>query len=1041
MAPMDGELECRPDREVRLQKLLSSAGYGGGAQLVEGSAQLVEPKTAEVTPSHGEAELPKTKASPRRQPRQFSARPPRPESASRKSAAVCADEAPQAGEEVDAADLVDEPPEAPPELSRTQELLESPCVPSVPSVEQPEDEASCLYDSDDELPCAPPEEAAMQEKQDLLPEQSLELLEASLLSAGSSSLSLSDSVGRRPNMSKAPAEGDEDLSPALAPGESAAQEELSAFLAASLASEGMASSLPEAPEEDCGCARPEARGAAEVEAQKEVASLPESMPAVKEISKIASASNRPKAPRPMRWMTLCVAANWIARTPQVWEGCIIGIASAVLHSKAGSWTGQEGLFTNQELPACGDRGEDRPGHQQTVFRAATQMAEQGHFLLDGPEVVSGLNEACGQPLQHDFSSATACLLKAAVSPSLARSALVSAAEEAVMGCLAGKALLPALLQTPWPLVTLLTMLQQKSAVAQSQPAADEALPKQCSTEAILMSQHVAQRFVMQTLVYLCGCTTRFSHVLRRQKTDVHYPWVQFVARALGPEQLVLPLPWPPNTSFQALKNEALMLLERFAVTNYPGPSNDRETHACSVGLFVSMTPAAFAWPLVQRQGHELSLAWLSFEPTAVPKTASVKLHLRTLCLVCKDGSQDPTTENATNFARTEALREAPELQKFVALFGKTGRVRLSLLLPGGMIGWHPDDGVLENGRLILHVPIMTSRGALTRVGHLLLNVPEGVIHWCDYSLPHSVYNADDEVRVHLIIDVVARDNEERGDFLRNFLDPMEPSLREALRENALPGLPTDPEVSPYSAGPAGTAFARPLARQMSKTFALLIGQELPLLERSIWRQVAEAYLDQAKPQLPRAASRGQGSSVTFEPPLAVVGGGVPRKAATTRRPGSAGRAKPLPSAKALASGAAAERSRERASTRKDCNCRFCPSCRRRLHQENMRQAIARSLETISGESSQEPPIPPSNAHVRDGRDAARRPTPVAQPQRPRSSSANRTPVVRITASSSSWPRFINSMCSSGQNGYVGTRSVHKPALRAAGGACGANLDC
>ena len=82
-------------------------------------------------------------------------------------------------------------------------------------------------------------------------------------------------------------------------------------------------------------------------------------------------------------------------------------------------------------------------------------------------------------------------------------------------------------------------------------------------------------------------------------------------------------------------------------------------HACSVGLFVSMTPAAFAWPLVQRQGHELSLAWLSFEPTAVPKTASVKLHLRTLCLVCKDGSQDPTTENATNFARTEALREAP----------------------------------------------------------------------------------------------------------------------------------------------------------------------------------------------------------------------------------------------------------------------------------------------------------------------------------------------------------------------------------------------
>ncbi|CAE7735409.1 unnamed protein product [Symbiodinium sp. CCMP2456] len=640
---------------------------------------------------------------------------------------------------------------------------------------------------------------------------------------------------------------------------------------------------------------------------------------------LTSWSRGPAADSPMRWMTLCVAANWIARTPQVWEGCIIGIASAVLHSsfcaepgpdrsylfrhaiegvslegwaglvletdwpffsliesharlmKAGSWTGQEGLFTNQELPACGDRGEDRAGHEHTVFRAATQMAEKGHFLLDGPEVVDGLNEACGQPLQHDFSSATACLLKAAVSPSVARSALVSAAEDAVMGCLAGKALLPALLQTPWPLATLLTMLQQKSAVAQSQPAAEN-----------------------RGLIWMPTDAPGNFATVWEQKTDVHYPWVQFVARALGPEQLVLPLPWPPNTSFQALKNEALMLLERFAVTNYPGPSNDRET-------------------------------W------------------KTLCLVCKDGSQDPTTENATNFAPTEALREAPELQKFVALFGKTGRVRLSLLLPGGMIGWHPDDGVLENGRLILHVPIMTSRGALTRVGHLLLHVPEGVIHWCDYSLPHSVFNADDEVRVHLIIDVVARDNE---DFLRNFLDPMEPSLREALRENALPGLPTDPEVSPYSAGPAGTAFARPLARQMSKTFALLVGQELPLLERSIWRQVAAAYLDQvAKQQPPRAASRGHGSAFTLEPPLAVVGGGVPRKATATRRPGSAGRAK-APPAKALASGVAAERSRERASTRKECNCRFCPSCRRRLHQDNMRQAIARPSMLKTGHQSE-----------------------------------------------------------------------------------------
>ncbi|CAE7395573.1 unnamed protein product [Symbiodinium natans] len=275
MAPAEyaSDISCRPDREIRLQKLLASAGYGG-PQLPDSSAQqnawICEPEPAasktltEATPTHVEMEPPKTKASPRRQPRQFGARPPRPETASRKLAGV--------GDEVDAADCVDDPPEAPPELSqRTQELLESASFPSAPAVadsptaptEERRENAGVLYDSDEELPCAPPEEAS-QGKEDCLPEVewSLELMEASVFSAGStSSLSLSDSLGRRPNMPKAPVEGEGDLSPLLAPGEAFAREELSAFFASSMASEGMASSLPEAPEEDWGCTKPTAKGA------------------------------------------------------------------------------------------------------------------------------------------------------------------------------------------------------------------------------------------------------------------------------------------------------------------------------------------------------------------------------------------------------------------------------------------------------------------------------------------------------------------------------------------------------------------------------------------------------------------------------------------------------------------------------------------------------------------------------------------------------------------------------------------------------------
>ena len=41
---------------------------------------------------------------------------------------------------------------------------------------------------------------------------------------------------------------------------------------------------------------------------------------------------------------------------------------------------------------------------------------------------------------------------------------------------------------------------------------------------------------------------------------------------------------------------------------------------------------------------------------------------RTLCLVCKDGSQDPTTTNATTFAPTEALQAAPAPWQIWAFF-------------------------------------------------------------------------------------------------------------------------------------------------------------------------------------------------------------------------------------------------------------------------------------------------------------------------------------------------------------------------------------
>ncbi|CAJ1358937.1 unnamed protein product [Effrenium voratum] len=508
---------------------------------------------------------------------------------------------------------------------------------------------------------------------------------------------------------------------------------------------------------------------------------------------------------PIRWMTLCIFSNWIARITQVWEGCLVGVVTAVLHAsfcsepgparlqlfqqaihdvslqgwpglaldndwpvfeliaaharvlKSGIWSGQEELFA-EDPPSCTDvagSGERAAAALEVLEVARTAAEGEGQGANLKPRSIQALNLLCAAPLVHDFASSTACVIKSLFAPFDRRGYLLTVAEDAATACLGQASMLAALLRTRWPLAALLGRFRRKES-SDAEVRGLEFLPAAIKAEAAVF----------------------------QQQADVTFPWVRFVARAVPAQRIYTELPWP-QLSFQEIRREALELLERFAVTNYPGPSNDRGT-------------------------------W------------------KTLCLVCKDGTQDPTTTEARTFAKTEALSFAPVLERFIDLFGKTGRVRLSVVLPDGMIAWHPDDGLLDSGRLILHVPIQSNRRALTRLGHLLLQVPEGVLHWADYSMPHSVFNGGSEPRVHLIIDVAARGNE---DFERNVLRRMEPSSRAELLRNALPE---------GGNSPAGTAFARPLARQMSDTFATLLSEDLAPLERSIWQQVAFAFGDQVR---------------------------------------------------------------------------------------------------------------------------------------------------------------------------------------------------
>merc|ERR1711920_289810 len=108
------------------------------------------------------------------------------------------------------------------------------------------------------------------------------------------------------------------------------------------------------------------------------------------------------------------------------------------------------------------------------------------------------------------------------------------------------------------------------------------------------------------------------------------------------------------------------------------------------------------------------------------------------------------------------------------------------------------------------LPLQTSPAVLNRLGNLLLQMPAGRIQWLDYSLPHTVYNADQDLeRVHLIIDVVAKGNDA---FERNFLQHLSREKRKQLLAVALPS------ARERDMDDDGMLVARSMASEMVKRF-------------------------------------------------------------------------------------------------------------------------------------------------------------------------------------------------------------------------------
>jgi quercetin dioxygenase-like cupin family protein len=84
------------------------------------------------------------------------------------------------------------------------------------------------------------------------------------------------------------------------------------------------------------------------------------------------------------------------------------------------------------------------------------------------------------------------------------------------------------------------------------------------------------------------------------------------------------------------------------------------------------------------------------------------------------------------------------------------RANLVRLAPGGTIDEHCDGNFSLTHSHRVHVPIVTNDRVLFKVGQETLSIPEGEIYEINNRRPHSVHNAGDSARVHLILDYVLK---------------------------------------------------------------------------------------------------------------------------------------------------------------------------------------------------------------------------------------------------------------------------------------------
>lgn len=144
------------------------------------------------------------------------------------------------------------------------------------------------------------------------------------------------------------------------------------------------------------------------------------------------------------------------------------------------------------------------------------------------------------------------------------------------------------------------------------------------------------------------------------------------------------------------------------------------------------------------------------------KMPSSLFYNKGLSMVCLVGVKGDYTMGhhveGGRYSKTEALEKGGYLESIIDSFDCPKHLtRLIKLEPKKNIFWHVDYKSIDWGVVRVHIPIYTNPHIYFQISHEDCTWKPGELWYGDFSFPHRLYNASEESRTHLVMDLETND--------------------------------------------------------------------------------------------------------------------------------------------------------------------------------------------------------------------------------------------------------------------------------------------